>query len=207
MLLVINSIIGKIHVFQLCNLNHTFSPTYLYIYEINHLREKSHQVQRSFCVCVCFFGKNFLLAQSIIARQFSCVPFKTFSENSHRRYLASDISILSFNLFKKIVLASQSQSMSNGQKGFFALLESFFYRSKKLGKTPKLSISGKKRFVKISIDISRKYFSFLASQRSVLLFYETLDTLIEALKAFTVRQPQLCRQTGWQIQGSSTETI
>ena len=60
MLLVICKIIGKTHVFQLCNLNHTFSPTYLYIYQINELREKSHYVQRSFCVCVFFYGKKFL---------------------------------------------------------------------------------------------------------------------------------------------------
>ena len=133
MLLVICNIIGKIHLFQLHNLNHTFSPTYLYIYHINHLREKSHQAQRSFCVCVCvFLEKISYLRKNIIARQFSCVPFKSFSENSHRHYLTSDISILSFNLFKKIVLASQSQSKPpNGQKGFFTLLESFFYRSKK----------------------------------------------------------------------------
>ena len=38
------------------------------------------------------------------------------------------------------------------------------------------------------MDISCKYFSFLAYQRSVQLLYETLDTLIEALTAFTVRQ-------------------
>ena len=48
--------------------------------------------------------------------------------------------------------------------------------------------------MKISIDIWCKYFSFLTYQRSVLLFYETLDTLIEALAAF-------CGQTDWQIQG------
>ena len=130
MLLVICNIIGKIHLFQLRNLNHTFSPTYLYIYHINHLREKSHQAQRPFCVCV-FFGKISYLRKNIIAGQLSCVPFKTFSENSHWHYLTSDISILSFNLFKKIFLASQSQSKPNGQKGFFTLFESFFYRSKK----------------------------------------------------------------------------
>ena len=55
MLQVICNIIEKIHVFQLCNLNHIFSPTYLYIYHINHLREKSHWVQLS--VCVFLFGK------------------------------------------------------------------------------------------------------------------------------------------------------
>ena len=42
-------------------------------------------------------------------------------------------------------------------------------------------------FVKVNIDISCIYFSFLAYQRSVQLFHETLDTLIEALTAFTVR--------------------
>ena len=46
---------------------------------------------------------------------------------------------------------------------------------------------GKKRFVKVNIDISCKYFSFLVYQRSVQLLYETIGTLIEALTAFTVR--------------------
>ena len=71
----------KIHVFQLCNLNHIFSPTYLYIYEINYLREKSHWFQRSFWG---FFGK---------------IPY----------FRKCDILILFFNLFKKIFLAAQSQ--------------------------------------------------------------------------------------------------
>ena len=59
MLLVICNIIKKIHVFQLCNLNHIFSPTYLYIYQIDELREKKHWVQRSLCVCVFFFDSLF----------------------------------------------------------------------------------------------------------------------------------------------------
>ena len=55
--------------------------------------------------------------------------------------------------------------------------------------TPKLGKPGEKRFVKVSIDISCKYLSILAYQRSVQLFYERLDKLMEALAAFTVRQP------------------
>ena len=43
-------------------------------------------------------------------------------------------------------------------------------------------------FVKVSIDISFKYFSFLAYKRKVQLLYEMLGTLIEALTTFTVRQ-------------------
>ena len=43
-------------------------------------------------------------------------------------------------------------------------------------------------FVKVSIDILFKYFSFLAYKRKVQLLYEMLGTLIEALKTFTVRQ-------------------
>ena len=61
---------------------------------------------------------------------------------------------------------------------------------------PKLGKSGKKNFVKVNIDISCKYSSFLAYRRRVQLLYEMLDTLIEALAAFTMRQPQLCRQEG-----------
>ena len=38
------------------------------------------------------------------------------------------------------------------------------------------------------VDISSKYFSFLAYQRSVQLLYETVTILIEALTAFTVKQ-------------------
>ena len=52
---------------------------------------------------------------------------------------------------------------------------------------PKLDKPGKNFFVKVK-GISCKYFSFLAYQRSLQLLYETLDTLIEALTAFTVRQ-------------------
>ena len=54
--------------------------------------------------------------------------------------------------------------------------------------TPKLGKPGKKIFLKVNTDISCKYFSFLAYQRSIKLLYETLDTLIEPLTAFTVRQ-------------------
>ena len=53
----------------------------------------------------------------------------------------------------------------------------------------KLGKPRKKKFVKVTIDVSCKYLSFLACQRSVKLLYEGLDTLIEALAAFTVRQP------------------
>ena len=42
--------------------------------------------------------------------------------------------------------------------------------------------------MKVNIDISCKYFSSLAYQRSVQFLYEALDTLIEALTAFTVRR-------------------
>ena len=56
------------------------------------------------------------------------------------------------------------------------------------------------------MGILNKHFSFSAYQRSVQLLYETLDTLIEALTAFTVRQSQLGRETDWEIQGSSTKT-
>ena len=109
MLLVICKIIGKTHVFQLCNLNHTFSPTYLYIYQINELREKSHYAQRSFCVCVFFYGKKFLTCVKFNSKAIFLCSLWNFFRKFHRHYLASDISILSFNLFKKIVLASQSQ--------------------------------------------------------------------------------------------------
>ena len=40
--------------------------------------------------------------------------------------------------------------------------------------------------MKLNIDISCKCLSFLLYHRSVELSYETLDTLIEALTAFTV---------------------
>ena len=40
----------------------------------------------------------------------------------------------------------------------------------------------KKKIVKVNIDVSCKYFSFLAYQISVKLLYETLDILIEALQ-------------------------
>ena len=40
----------------------------------------------------------------------------------------------------------------------------------------------------VNIVISCKYFSFLAYQRSMQLLYETFDTLIEDLAAFTARQ-------------------
>ena len=42
--------------------------------------------------------------------------------------------------------------------------------------------------MKVKMDILWKYFSFLAYQRSVQLLYDTLDTLIVALTAFTVKQ-------------------
>ena len=42
--------------------------------------------------------------------------------------------------------------------------------------------------MKVNIDISCKCFSLLVYQRSVQLLHETLDTLIKALTAFTVRQ-------------------
>ena len=75
-------------------------------------------------------------------------------------------------------------------RGYFKSVWTAVYRfwvhliwALKLGKT------GKKVFCESKhMDISCKYFSFLAYQRSVQLLYETLDTLIEALTAFTVRQ-------------------
>ena len=51
---------------------------------------------------------------------------------------------------------------------------------------PKLGETGEK-IVQVNIDIWCKYFSVLY-QRSVQLLYEMLETLIEALTAFTVRQ-------------------
>ena len=53
---------------------------------------------------------------------------------------------------------------------------------------PKLSKPWKKCFVKVNLDILCKYFPFLAYQRGAQLLYETLDTLIEALTDFTVKQ-------------------
>ena len=53
---------------------------------------------------------------------------------------------------------------------------------------PKLGKPEEKVFVNVNIDILCKCFSFLAYQRSMQLLYETLDTLIETLAAFTVRQ-------------------
>ena len=38
--------------------------------------------------------------------------------------------------------------------------------------------------MKVNIDISFKYFSFLVYQRSVQFLYKTLDTLIEAFDSF-----------------------
>ena len=68
--------------------------------------------------------------------------------------------------------------------GYFRSVSTAVYRfcahiiwASKLGKL------GKKYFVKVNIDNSGKYFSFLAYQRSVQLLYETLDTLIEAFTA------------------------
>ena len=45
----------------------------------------------------------------------------------------------------------------------------------------------KKTFVKVNIDISCKHFSFLTYQRSAQFLHETLDTLIETLRTFTVK--------------------
>ena len=52
----------------------------------------------------------------------------------------------------------------------------------------KISYARGKKFVKVNIDTWCKSFSFLAHQRNVQFLYDTLDTLIEALGAFTVRQ-------------------
>ena len=49
--------------------------------------------------------------------------------------------------------------------------------------------------MKVNIDISCNYFHFLAYQGSVQLTYETLDTLIEALIAFTDSLTFVDRQT------------
>ena len=46
-----------------------------------------------------------------------------------------------------------------------------------------------------SKHVSCKYFSFLTYQRSIEILYETLDTLIEALPAFTVSLSFVHRQT------------
>ena len=48
--------------------------------------------------------------------------------------------------------------------------------------------------MKLNIDILWKYFTFLAYQRSVQLLYELLDTFIEALTAFTIRQSWFSRK-------------
>ena len=89
MLLVICNIMGKIYVFQLCNLNHTFSPTYLYIYQINHLREKVLRFNDPF-VCESFFLKKMSYLRKVKQQaNFLVFPLK-FSENSHRHYLASE---------------------------------------------------------------------------------------------------------------------
>ena len=53
-------------------------------------------------------------------------------------------------------------------------------------------------------ESKHRYFSVY--QRSVQLLQEKLDTLTEFLTGFTVRQSRFCRQTDWQIQGSSTKT-
>ena len=91
-----------------------------------HIPNKSFEREKS-------LGPTVLLSLCLLFQQgnFSRVPFKTFSENFHQHYLASDILILSLNLFKKIVLASHSQSKPNGQKGFFTLLQLFFYSLQK----------------------------------------------------------------------------
>ena len=116
MLLVICNIIGKIHAFELCNLNHTFSfQSHISL----HIPHKLFETEKSLgstvllcvCVCVCFLEKISYLRKVQQQGNF-LVPFKTFSENSHGHYLASDISILFLNLFKKIVLASQRARVS-----------------------------------------------------------------------------------------------
>ena len=74
-------------------------------------------------------------------------------------------------------------------KGYFGSVWTAVYRFwAHLILAPKLGKPGKKKFAKVNIDILCKYFSFLAYQRSVQLLYETLDKLIEALTAFTIRQ-------------------
>ena len=60
---------------------------------------------------------------------------------------------------------------------------------------PKLGKPGKNFFLEANMDTSRKYFSFLAYQRSVQLLYETLDTLIEALTAQSDSLSFVDRQT------------
>ena len=62
------------------------------------------------------------------------------------------------------------------------------------GRSNQVGLRGK-YFGKVNLDVSCKYFSYKAFQRSVQHICEMLDTLIEALTAFTVRQSQLCRQT------------
>ena len=116
MLLVICNIIGKIHAFELCNLNHTFSfQSHISL----HIPHKLFETEKSLgstvllCVCVCvFFLEKISYLRKVQQQGNFLVPFKTFSENSHGHYLASDISILFLNLFKKIVLASQRARVS-----------------------------------------------------------------------------------------------
>ena len=96
---------SKIYVFQLCNLDHIFSPTYLYIYQTIRLREKSHWVERSFFFC--FFFEEFLFCVKYNSKViFLCSLFPKIIIGT------SVILILSFNLFKKILLPAQSQSQS-----------------------------------------------------------------------------------------------
>ena len=78
----------------------------------------------------------------------------------------------------------------NGEfRGYFRPVWTAVYRFwARLTFAPKLGNPGKKNFVKVNIDILCKYFYFSAYQGSVKLLHETLDTLIEALTDFTVRQ-------------------
>ena len=93
---------------------------------------------------------------------------------------------------KSHLLFSETKVTTNGKpstaRWYFRSVWTVVYRfwAHLIG-APKLGKPGEKIFVKVN-----RYFvqilSFLAYQRSVQLIYETLDTLIEALTAFTVKQ-------------------
>ena len=75
-----------------------------------------------------FFGKILFLCKVYWQGNFLVFPLKLFPKILIG---ASVISILSFSLFKKIVLAAKNQSKPIGLKAFFTLPELFFNHSQK----------------------------------------------------------------------------
>ena len=86
-------------------------------------------------------------------------------------------------------ITPQMVEKMNSSRGYFRSVWTVVYQFwAHLIWAPKLGKPRKKTSVKVNIDISCKYFSFLVYQRSAQLLHKMLDTLIEALTAFTVTQ-------------------